>query len=115
MGLLAELSASAGSYRRELLGMLAVQVFLLLAECFYGSSTEEWEGNRVSCNNMGVLHTFAKKSKRVPASSSNTDTKGALQEVNKRANNKYHLEHVRGHQDRSKRVRDLSLKARLNV
>ena len=35
--------------------------------------------------------------------------------MNKRAHNKYSLEKVRGHQDRTTRVEDLSLEARLNV
>ena len=64
---------------------------------------------------MCALHTYAKQSKRVLASSSNTDVKRALQEFNRRASNKYHIEHMRGHQDRTKRIRDLSLEVRLNV
>ena len=40
-GSLVERSTSAGSYRGELLGMLAVRVFLIVAESLYGSSTEE--------------------------------------------------------------------------
>ena len=43
------------------------------------------------------------------------DVKRALREVNRRASNKYHLEQVRGHQDRTKRIRNLSLGAQLNV
>ena len=35
--------------------------------------------------------------------------------MNKRATNKYQLEHVKGHQDRNKRRRDLSAEARLNI
>ena len=60
---------------------------------------------------MGALHTFAKKSKQVPASSHNTDTRRPLREVNRRAHNKYSLEHVKGHQDRTARVEDISLEA----
>ena len=74
--------------------MLAVWIFLLTAESFYGSSTEEQRGNRVSCNTIGALHTFAKKSKWVPASSSNTGVKRSLWEVNRKANSTYHLEHM---------------------
>ena len=55
----------------------------------------------VSCDTIGALHTFAKKSKWVPASSSNADVKRALRDVNRRANSKYRLEHVQGHQDRT--------------
>ena len=78
LGSLSELSASAGNCRGELLEILAVHVFLLAVDFFYGSSTEEQRGNRVSCDNIGALYTFAKKSKRVPVSSSNTDLKRAL-------------------------------------
>ena len=50
---------------------------------------KEQTGNIVSCDNMGALHTFAKKSKQVPASSSNADIIRALREVNRLAHNKY--------------------------
>ena len=76
---------------------------------------KEQTGNTVSCDNMGVLHTFAKESKQVPASSSNADIRRALREVNRLALNKYSLEHVGGHQDKTARAEDLLLEARLNV
>ena len=76
---------------------------------------KEQTGNLVSCDNMGALHTFAKECERVPASSSNADIRRALQEVNRLALNKYSLEHIKGHQDRTSRAEDLSLEARLNV
>jgi hypothetical protein len=41
LGLLAELSASAGSYCAVLLGMLAVRIFLLATESFYVSFIDE--------------------------------------------------------------------------
>ena len=63
----------------------------------------------------GALYMFAKKSKQVPASSSNADTRRALREANRRTRNKYSLKHVKGHQDRTARVEDLLLEARLNV
>ena len=64
---------------------------------------------------MGSLYTFAKRSKQVPASISNTDIRRALREVKMRAHNKYSLEHTRGHHDRTARFKDLSLEAQLNV
>ena len=100
-GSLAEWSTAAGSYRGELLGMLAVHIFLPAAEDYYRASTREKTGITVSCDNIGALHPFAKKSKQVPASSSNADIRRALREVNRRAHNKYSLEHVKGHQDRT--------------
>ena len=113
-GLLAEWPTSAGSYRGELLGMLAIRVFLLAAESFYGAATSE-HANKVSCDNKSALHTFEKKNKRVTSSSSNANVRRALREVNKQATNKYQLEHVKGHQDRNKKRKDLSLEARLNI
>ena len=69
----------------------------------------------VSCDNIGALHTFAKESKQLPASSSNADIKRALREADRLALNKYSLEHLKGHQDRTARAEDLLLEARLNV
>ena len=74
--------------------MLAVQIFLLEAEPFYGSFTEKQRGKGVSCNTICALHTFAKKSKRVSTISSNTDVMRTLREVNRRANKTYRLEHM---------------------
>ena len=64
---------------------------------------------------MGALYTCAKQSKRVPASSSNMDIKRALRKMNRSTHNKYSLEHVKGHHDRTARAEDLLLEARLNV
>ena len=114
-GSLAEWSTSAGSYRGELLGMLAIRVFLLAVESFYGATAPEHINNRVSCDNKSALFTFEKKSKRVTSSSSNADVRRALREVNKLTTNKYQLEHVKGHQDRCKKKKYLTLEARLNI
>ena len=95
--------------------MLAVQSLLLAAEFFHGSSAEKQGGNKALCNNIGALHSFAKNFKQVPISSNSTDVKRALREVNRRPTNKYYLDHVQGHQDRTKRFSKLSLEAQLNV
>ena len=58
---MAEWSTAAGSYRGKLLGMLAVRIFVLVAEEYYRASTKEQTGNSVSCDNMGALHTFTKE------------------------------------------------------
>ena len=88
---------------------------LLKTEEYYRASLKEQTGNTVSCDNMGILHTFAKKFKRVLARSSNTDTRRALREVSRRAHDKYSQEHVRGHQDRTVKCEDLLLEAQLNA
>ena len=56
-GSLVERSASAGSYRVEMLGMIEIHVFLLAVEEFY---KEGGGKNRVACDNKGALFTFAK-------------------------------------------------------
>ena len=52
-----ERSASAGSNRGEMLGMIAKNVFLLAVEEFY---KEGGGKNRVACYNKGALFMFAK-------------------------------------------------------
>ena len=49
------------------------------------------------------------------ASSSNAGIRRALKKLNRKARNKYSLEHVRGYQDRTVRFDDLWLEAQLNV
>ena len=104
---------AAGSYHGELVGMLAVHIFLLATEDYYRAPIREYTGNRVSCDNMEALYTFAKKSKQFPASSSNAGINRAIREVDRRARNKYSLEHVRGHHDRTARFEDILLEAQL--
>ena len=73
------------------------------------------KGNRVLCDNNGTLTTFDKKDKKIPAASSNADVMRALRELDRRSSARYKLEHVKGHQDRNKRLGSLTLEARLNV
>ena len=67
-GTLVKHSESVDSYRGECLGMLAIRLFLLAVEEYYGAITH---GNKVCCNNKGALYTFAKKSKRVSSGAKN--------------------------------------------
>ena len=100
-GSLAEWAKSAGRYRGEMLGILVVRVFLLAVEEYYGQMSDASAGDNAACDNKGALFTFAKKSKRIPAASSNVDMHRALREVNRRSGDRYRLEHVKGHQDRN--------------
>ena len=85
MGSLAEWSSSAGSYRGEMLGMLAVRVFLLAVEEYFQQHGKVSKGTRVSCGNKGALTAFDKKDKRISAASSNADVRRALQELNRQS------------------------------
>ena len=62
-GLLAEWPRSASSYRGEMLGMLAVWVFLLAVEDYFHKSGMVGEGNKVSCDNKGALTMFEKSAR----------------------------------------------------
>ena len=62
-GSLAEWSGSAISYRGEMLGMLAVWVFLLAVEEYFHKSGMVGEGNKVSCDNKGALTTLEKSAR----------------------------------------------------
>ena len=72
----------AGNYRGEMLGMVVVCVFLLVVESFCGSQAEIKNGNKVTCDNKGSLHTFDKKSKRIASRSSTVDVGRALPGIN---------------------------------
>ena len=106
-GSLAEWSSFVGRYRGEMLGMLAVE--------YFQQHGKVGEGNRVSCDNKGALTTFDKKEKKIPAASSNADVRRGLRELDRRALASYKLEHVKGHQTRNKKLKSLTLEARLNI
>ena len=57
---LIERSAYAGSYRGELLGMLAICLFLLAVKGYHNTISD---GNEACCDNKGALFTCKKKSK----------------------------------------------------
>ena len=95
--------------------MLVVRMFLLAVEEHFRNKNRAGTGNRVACDNKAALFTFQKKSKRIPASSSNADVRRALREVQRRSANHYQLRHVKGHQDRTKKRKHMTLEERLNV
>ena len=111
IGTVIERSASAGSYRGELLGMLAIKLFLLAIEEFYVTIAT---GNKICCDNKGALFTFGKKSKRVPKGRSNSDIHRVIRTINSRMKSKYLQKHVKAHQDDHALLRNLSFEARLN-
>ena len=62
-GTLVERSPWANSYRGELLGMLAIRLFLLAVEEYHEVVSS---GTQAYCDCKGVITTFEKKEKRVP-------------------------------------------------
>ena len=61
-GILTKISP-ADSYRGEMLGILAICLFLLAIEEFYGEVTTS---NNIYCNNKGVLYTFEGNCSKYP-------------------------------------------------
>merc|ERR1711983_606585 len=94
-GTLVEKSQSAGSYREEMLGMLAIRLLLLAVEEYCGEITK---GNKICCDNKGALVTFEKKSNRVPKGGANT----VIQR------------HVKAHQDEVKAWSQMTYEEKLN-
>ena len=110
-GAFAERSNSASSYRGELLGMLAIHLFLLAVE---ESGGLEGGSAEVHCDNKGAIYTFDKEGKRVPSGSKNADIQRVLRRIKARMKGKHSRHHVKAHQDDHKRRSQLSLAAQLN-
>ena len=98
-GTFVEISPSADSYRGELLGMLAIRLFLLAVEEYYGAVTE---GNDVCCDSKSALFTFEKKSQRVPKGSAHTNIQRVLRTIKHRSKSTFVQHHVKAHQDERK-------------
>ena len=96
-GTLIERSKYTGSYREELLVMLAIRLFLLAAEEYHNTISY---GNKVCCDNKGALFTFEKKSKRVPTGKTNSDVLCVLRTINSRTKSNFIQHHVKAHQDK---------------
>ena len=110
-GAFAERSNSASSYRGELLGMLAIHLFLLAVE---ESGGLEGGAAEVHCDNKGAIYTFDKEGKRVPSGAKNADIQRVLRRIKARMKGKHSRHHVKAHQDDHKRRSQLSLAAQLN-
>ena len=110
-GHLVERSPDASSYRGELLGMLAIRLFLLAVEEHFEVSSSD---NGVCCDNKGALYTFGKKSKRVPSGKANTDIQRVLRSIQSRSRSSFRQHHVKAHQDEVKKWERMTLEEKLN-
>ena len=107
---LIEKSDSASSYRGELLGMLAIHLFLYTIEEFY----EVTDSNNILCNIKGALYTFEWKSKRIPAVAKNNKVQQVLRYARSKIKSLHLLHHVKAPQGDYKKWSDLPLEAQLN-
>ena len=91
--------------------MLAICLFLLAVEEFYGAVTTS---NNICCDNKGALYTFERKSQRVPSGKANTNIQRVLQTIKYRSKSKYMQHHVRSHQDKLKPWHKMTYEEQLN-
>ena len=110
-GALVERSQAAGSYRGELLGMLAIRLLLLAVEEYHNSYGD---GTRIYCDNKSALFTFSSNKDRIASGSKHADIRRVLRTIRRRSRSNFLQQHVRAHQDIGRQRRHLSLEARLN-
>ena len=91
--------------------MLAIRLLLLAIKEYSDAVTE---GNTSFYDNMGVIHTFEKESKRVPPGKSNGNILRVLRSVQTHTRSKYSHQHVKGHQLKSVAFQHLAFEAKLN-
>ena len=108
-----EQNAQAGSYRGELLGLLAMHVLILAVEKFYGLTS----GPRglVACDNLGGLNKSKERRKKIPSSAKHADILRSLRRAHSMIQGSVEYKHVYGHQDRRKKKSQLTLLERLNT
>ena len=94
-----------------MLGMLAIRLFLLAVEEFYGTISTS---NDICCDNKGALYTFERKSQRVPSGKANTNIQRVLRTVKSRCKSTYVQHHVKSHQDRLKPWHKMTYREQLN-
>ena len=92
-----ERSPSAGSYRGELLGLLAIHTLAAALECHF--HLPPYEG-KICCDNEGALHKAQEFRKRIPVGASQADIKRALRTVKGHSRARFWYEWVESHQDR---------------
>lgn len=107
-----ESSKYAGSYRGELLGLLAIHVFLLAITEFYDLRNSSL--GTIACDNLGGLNKSKERRRKVPSNHKHADILRSLRRVHARLRGRLIYRHVYGHQDRRKTWNQMSLLERLN-
>ena len=110
-GSFVEYSAKAGSYRGELLGLLAIHVLLAAMEEFYNLPATY---SKICCDNQGALYKSKESRRRIPVGASQADIKRSLRNVKTGMHAKLTYEWVESHQDRLKLWHQLSIEQQLN-
>jgi hypothetical protein len=111
-GLFYEQNSKAGSYRAELLGLLAIHTFLLAVETFYDLPAVH--RGLVVCDNLGALNKAKEKCKKIPAGAKHADIRRCLPNAHSKLSRTLAYKHVYGHQDRKKKWHQLTVLEKLN-
>jgi len=107
-----EVSQSAGSYRGELLGLVAIHTFATAIAKYF--SLQEILGE-ISCDNMAALHQAGKNRKRVGIGVKHSDLHRTIRTLKHQVQFKFRYKHVKAHQDKLKLWKELTLSEQLNV
>jgi hypothetical protein len=107
-----ERNAKAGSYRAELLRLLAIHTFLHAVESFFDLPAAY--GGLVVCDNLGALNKAREKRKKIPAGAKHSDVRRCLRRAHSKLTDDLTYQHVYGHQDKNKKWHQLTVLEKLN-
>jgi hypothetical protein len=102
----------AGSYRGEILGLLAINLLILAVERFY--ELEPGPRGLVGCDNLGGLNKLKERRRKIPSSAKHADILRSLRRVHASLRGTLQYKHVYGHQDKHKTWDKMTLLERLN-
>ena len=106
-----EVSPRAGSYRAELLGLLAIHLLGSAFEQYFGLSASTAV---IACDNKGALFKSKEYRRRIPNSASQADIKRVLRNVKTKLRVSFAYEWVQAHQDNIKLWHQFTLLQQLN-
>jgi hypothetical protein len=111
-GFFFEVSQSAGSYRGELLGLVAIHTFATAIAQYFSLQAILSE---ISCDNMAALNQARKNRKRVGIGVKHSDLHRTIRTLKHLVRADFRYKHVKAHQDKLKPWRELTLSEQLNV
>ena len=106
-----ERSPKAGSYRGELLGLLAIHTLVAAIESFFKITIAS---GKICCDNMGALFKSKEYRRRIPTGAAEADIKRSLRNIKTTMITTFEYEWVESHQDRYKLWHQLTLVQQLN-
>jgi hypothetical protein len=107
-----ERNAKAGSYRAELLGLLAIHTFLQAVESFFDLAPAH--RGLIVCDNLGALNKAREKRKKIPAGAKHADIRRCLRKAHSKLSGSLSYQLVYGHQDKQKKLHQLTVLEKLN-